>query len=301
MNFRIADTFTDSLATLTGDEQKSVKTTAFDLQLNPTNPGFSLHKLDNAKDKNFWSVRVNTDIRLIVHKTSDSLLLCYVGHHDNAYQWAEKRKLEIHPRTGAAQLVEIRERIEEITVAKYIEIERPMVAKPVLFAKHSDDELLGYGVPVEWLNDVRQATEDTILELAHLSGIGIKPHEMGVFVRSEAELDRAILAVSAALLNYKALDDHVETVNGHVSICTMHLAKDLEFRAVVVMACDDEVIPSQQRIETVTDDADLEDVYETERHLLYVACTRARDHLLITSGDIPSEFIDDLNVRGYEK
>jgi len=229
------------------------------------------------------------------------LLLCYVGHHDNAYQWAEKRKLEIHPRTGAAQLVEIRERIEEITVAKYIEIERPMVAKPVLFTKHSDDELLGYRVPVDWLNDVRQATEDTILELAHLSGIGIKPHEMGVFVRSEAELDRAILAVSAALLNYKALDDHVETVNGHVSICTMHLAKDLEFRAVVVMACDDEVIPSQQRIETVTDDADLEDVYETERHLLYVACTRARDHLLITSGDIPSEFIDDLNVRGYEK
>ncbi len=35
MNFRIADTFTDSLARLTGDEQKAVKTTAFDLQINP--------------------------------------------------------------------------------------------------------------------------------------------------------------------------------------------------------------------------------------------------------------------------
>ena len=128
MNFRIADTFTDSLAKLTGEEQKAVKTTAFDMQLNPANPGFSFHKLDKAKDKNFWSVRVNTDIRLIVHKTSDSLLLCYVGHHNNAYQWAEKRKLEIHPRTGAAQLVEIRERIEEITVAKYIEIEQPLAA-----------------------------------------------------------------------------------------------------------------------------------------------------------------------------
>jgi superfamily I DNA/RNA helicase/mRNA-degrading endonuclease RelE of RelBE toxin-antitoxin system len=690
MNFRIADTFTDSLAKLTSDEQKAVKTTAFDMQLNPANPGFSFHKLDKAKDKNFWSVRVNTDIRLIVHKTSDSLLLCYVDHHNNAYQWAERRKLETHPKTGAAQLVEIRERIEEITVAKYIEVERPAAAKPVLFAKHSDDELLGYGVPVDWLNDVRQATEDTILELAdhlpgeaaealldlavgvtpkkpepankgvdpfyhpdaqrrfrvmnnveelaqaldyswekwtvflhpaqrqlverdyngparvsgsagtgktivalhravflarkhpearvllttfsdtlasalstklkrlivttprlgerlevhaldaiglrlfefkeakidlasrpvirqlletasknvtehkfnlhfllteweqvvdawqldswesyrdvkrlgrktrlpepqrqllwsifqqvctslnnlnlitraemftrlanhyaenshppfdfvvidesqdidvaqlrflaalavnrsnglffagdlgqrifqqafswkslgvdirgrsrtlhinyrtshqirmqadhllgpsvsdvdgniedrkgtvsvfngpppsvlmlespkneiesvakwldHLSGIGIKPHEIGVFVRSEAELARAIAAVSAASLNYKALDEHVETVNGHVSVCTMHLAKGLEFRAVVVMACDDEVIPSQQRIEMVTDDADLENVYETERHLLYVACTRARDHLLVTSGDIPSEFIDDLKI-----
>ena len=58
MEFRIADTFTDSLARLTGDEQKAVKTTAFDLQLNPANPGMSFHKLDKAKDKNFWSVRV---------------------------------------------------------------------------------------------------------------------------------------------------------------------------------------------------------------------------------------------------
>src|SRR5437773_2462282 len=76
MEFRIADTFTDSLTRLTGDEQKAVKTTAFDLQLNPANPGMSFHKLDKAKDKNFWSVRVNKDIRLIVHRTSASMLLC---------------------------------------------------------------------------------------------------------------------------------------------------------------------------------------------------------------------------------
>ena len=60
--FRIADTFTDSLARLTGDEQKAAKTTAFDLQLNPAAPGLSFHKLDKAKDKNFWSVRVSSDI-----------------------------------------------------------------------------------------------------------------------------------------------------------------------------------------------------------------------------------------------
>src|SRR3954467_12679239 len=109
MEFRIADTFTDSLARLTGDEQKAVKTTAFDLQLNPANPGMSFHKLEKAKDKNFWSIRVNGDIRLIVHRTAGSLLLCYVDHHDAAYDWAERRKLETHPKTGAAQIVEIRE------------------------------------------------------------------------------------------------------------------------------------------------------------------------------------------------
>ncbi len=90
MNFRIADTFTDRLARLTGNEQKAVKTTAFDLQMNPAGPGMSFHKIDRAKDRNFWSVRVNADIRLVVHQMPDSLLLCYVDHHDQAYDWARR-------------------------------------------------------------------------------------------------------------------------------------------------------------------------------------------------------------------
>ncbi len=80
MEFRIADTFTDSLNRLSGQEQKAVKTTAFDLQLNPVHPSMQFHKLDRAKDPDFWSVRVSRDIRLIVHKTASSLLLCYVDH-----------------------------------------------------------------------------------------------------------------------------------------------------------------------------------------------------------------------------
>ena len=90
------------------------------------------------------------------------------------------------------------------------------------------------------------------------------------------------------------LDEHVESSNGRVSICTMHLAKGLEFRAVAVMACDDDVIPLQERIETVGDESDLMEVYDTERQLLYVACTRARDQLLVTSVDPASEFLEDL-------
>ena len=82
MEFRIADTFTDSLAKLSGDEQKAVKTAAFDLQLNAAQPGLQFHRLDKAKDPHFWSVRVSLDVRLIVHRTGTSLLLCYVNHHD---------------------------------------------------------------------------------------------------------------------------------------------------------------------------------------------------------------------------
>ncbi|MBA4395252.1 MAG: hypothetical protein C0407_17010 [Desulfobacca sp.] len=134
----------------------------------------------------------------------------------------------------------------------------------------------------QWLTDRKQE--------------GLAPNEIGLFVRSSAQLARARSAVEKAELPYKVLDEYVETISGHVSIGTMHLAKGLEFRAVAVIACDDEVIPLQERIETVTDDSDLEEVYETERHLLYVACTRARDYLLVTSGDNPSEFLDDLRI-----
>lgn len=170
MEFRIADTFTDSLSRLTAQEQKAVKTTAFDLQLNPSAPGFSFHKLDRAKDPNFWSVRVDADIRLIVHRTQSSLLLVYVDHHDAAYKWAERRKIERHPTTGAMQLVEIRERVEEIEIVR----PKPATAtgaapKPALFANLRKMELMGFGVPEEWVDDVRRVNEDDLFDvLVHL-------------------------------------------------------------------------------------------------------------------------------------
>lgn len=706
MDFRISDTFSDSLGRLTGDEQKAVKTTAFDLQMSPAAPGMQFHKLDKARDKNFWSVRVNRDIRLIVHKSAGSLLLCYVGHHDDAYRWAERRKLETHPKTGAAQLVEIRETVKEITVPRYVEVEQPAPAKkaaeapvsyaskPLLFSHTPENDLLSYGVPQEWMPDVRKATEDSLfaiaehlpheaaealLELAtggrpqarvaepvkadpfahpdaqrrfrvmanpeelqralefpwekwtvflhpaqrdlverdysgparisgsagtgktivalhravHLArqnpdarvllttfsetlasalrtrlrrlignepkigerlevhGIGaigrrlfetafgkpmianpqqiqeilgkaagktpeqrfsrhflwtewtdivdpwqvkgweeykevqrlgrktrlgekqrtalwaifdatrtalakeglitpaemfrrvaeklkdykhppfdfavvdeaqdlgvaelrflgalggnrpnglffagdlgqrifqtpfswkslgldvrgrsqtlkinyrtthqirrhadrllpesladvdgnvegrkgtvsvfegvpptvrtfdeeqseaagvgawlterlkagLKPHEIGIFVRSKPQIERALAAVNVAQAKAVMLTESVETRADHVAVSTMHLAKGLEFRAVAVMACDDEVIPLQERIESVTDESDLEEVYSTERHLLYVACTRARDHLLVTGAKPASEFLDDLVIRNQD-
>lgn len=687
MEFRIADTFVDSLNKLNNDEQKAVKTAVFDLQINPANPGMSFHKLDRAQDPNFASVRVSRDIRLIVHRSQNSLLICYVDHHDPAYRWAQRRKLVTHPKTGAAQLVEIRETVKEIVIPQYVTEKRP---KPALFKDISEEDLLGYGVPPEWLEDVRNATEDDYLtladhlpeeaaeallelavggtprtlpqpatvpdpfehpdalrrfrrmdnvdelsraleypwekwtiflhpaqrrfatedyngparvsgsagtgktvvalhravhladqnresrvllvtfsetlaralinklrrlihhkpllgeqievyaldalaerlhgfniakpnlatpeeihtllaeaaqkidahafssnflrtewrqvvdawqlkswedyrnvarlgrktrlpeskrqlawqifeqvrkelqaqnlstypalygaltayyaaknrspfdfivvdeaqdlsipqlkfmaslagnrpnslffagdlgqrifqqpfswkslgvdvrgrsktlrinyrtshqirmradkllgpEIADVDGItesrrdtisvfngpdpiietfdsqnaekeavaawlqerlddGYQPEEIGVIVRSDAELSRAQSALDSAGLKYKLLNQNVETTVGSISLASMHLAKGLEFRAVAVMACDDEVIPLQERIETVADNTELEEVYNTERHLLYVACTRARDHLLVTSTEPSSEFLDDMRM-----
>lgn len=688
MDFRIADTFTNSLAKLTSEEQKLVKTTAFDLQLNRSNPGDSFHKLDRAKDKNFWSVRVSRDIRIIVHKSESSLLLCYVDHHDKAYDWASRRKLEVHPKTGAAQIIEIRESVQEIVKRVYVTHEVEAIVRHP-FEKISDDIFMSLGVPREWIDDVKKANEENmfdilqhlpneaseaLLEIAtgdrkpelvpaiqvenpfehpdaqrrfrvltnrdeleraldfpwdkwavflhpsqkqivefnfsgparvsgsagtgktivalhravylarkyeesrvllttfskilanalkvklrrlvsneprlaerievvsideigqrlarlnlgivnvatinriselikserernpsikysqnfllsefievvdawrltsweeyrdfkrlgrktrlpenqrlllwtifsstisrleelklktnavifyelaeHIRKTGIKPfdfaivdeaqdisvyhlrflatlgldkpnalffagdmgqrifqqpfswrsvgvdirgraktltinyrtshqirshsdkllapeisdvdgntesrkttisvfdgpkpemrsfkepiaesdfvgfwlrnlinsgiapHEIGVFVRSENEIKRALAAIIGAKVDYVILDENVETLTTKVSISTMHLAKGLEFKAVVVMACDDEIIPLQERMESVTDNSDLEEVYNTERHLLYVACTRARERLLLTSVEPSSEFLGDFD------
>lgn len=684
MQFRIADTFLDSLSKLSNEDQKAVKTTVFDLQVDPSNPGLDYHKMERVQDPNFASVRVSRDLRVIVHRSKGDLLICYAGHHEDAYQWAARRKLEVHPTTGAAQMVEIREKVEERVIPAYVVEER---RKPLVFAGRSDEELLAYGVPPEWLGDVKAADEDSLLELAshlpaeaanalldlavgkapavapgpvatspfdhpdalrrfrtmgdvdelaraleypwekwsvflhpeqrrfvegsyngparvsgsagtgktvvalhravflarqnpdsrvllttfsdplanalksklhilifnqprlgeqievlamdamaeHLytlnfgkpaivsreklrsllseaskslggspfslnfllneweqvvdawqlesweayrdvprlgrktklaesqrqslwaifakvqaalkqenlltmAGVfnrltshyssgkrspydfivvdeaqdvsiaqlkllaalgrdrpnglffagdlgqrifqqpfswkslgievrgrsktlrvnyrtshqiraqadkllepeitdvdgnvekrnetislfngpppvirsfedeereqaavttwlkdsldhGLVPGEIGVFVRSEAQLPRAQAALDAAGLPYKILDQKIEMESGKVSLCTMHLAKGLEFRAVVVMACDDDVIPLQERIETASDSSDLEEVYNTERQLLYVACTRARDHLLVTAVNPASEFLQDL-------
>ena len=122
-------------------------------------------------------------------------------------------------------------------------------------------------------------------------------NEIGVFVRSAAQVGRARQALDAAGIAYVLLDERTEALGARAAISSMHLAKGLEFRAVAVMACDDEIVPLQERIEVVGDDADLKDVYETERQLLYVACTRARDHLLVTGVDPASEFLADLEGR----
>ena len=126
--------------------------------------------------------------------------------------------------------------------------------------------------------------------------IGLSPEEVAIFVRSEDEVSRATAAVDAAGMEHQTIEEAADSPSSKVIVGTMHLAKGMEFRAVAVIACDEEVIPSQDRIESIAEDGELEEVYNTERHLLYVACTRARDFLLITGVRPGSEFLADLGV-----
>lgn len=168
MKFLIADSFTKALGKLTSQEQSAAKITVFDMQQDPASPGLSFHRIDKSKDPNFWSIRCNRDIRIIVHKTSNSFLVAYVDHHDDAYKWAERRRIERHPKTGAAQIVEVRERVEEIAIPSYVHA-APEPTKPsapkTLFTKLDNEDLLSIGVPEDWLADVSQASEENFFEL----------------------------------------------------------------------------------------------------------------------------------------
>ncbi len=111
---------------------------------------------------------------------------------------------------------------------------------------------------------------------------GIEPTEIGLFVRSPEVIGRARAALEAS------------GFADRVVVSVMHLAKGLEFRAVAVMACDQDILPLESRIAEAADEGELDDIYETERQLLYVSCTRARDRLLVTGVAPGSEFLKDL-------
>jgi len=251
MEFRIADTFTDSLIKLTSQEQKAVKTTAFDLQLNPAHSGLRFHKLDRAKDPNFWSISVNMDIRIIVHRTKASLMLCYVDHHEDAYTWAQRRKIERHPKTGAAQLVEVRERVEEVIIQQPVTVPAAVAPKPPLFTDVPEDDLLEYGVPPEWLEDVQKATNDTLwdiidhlpqeasdalLELA-IGGKPKKPPFFGDLASVTGVLGVAAITTAPSLslrdlASFKSSDQTLESLQEEWSVSFSHPDAQRRFRVM---------------------------------------------------------------------
>jgi superfamily I DNA/RNA helicase len=151
--------------------------------------------------------------------------------------------------------------------------------------------------PVPTITECADEADEIEKVAAHLRAAiedGVSPAEIGIFARSSDYLSRCRAAVTAAGLEGRQLTERAEDFGDRVSIGTMHFAKGLEFKIVVVMACDDEALPLQSRVDEATDEDELREVFETERHLFYVACTRARDRLHISGVRPTSEFLADL-------
>jgi hypothetical protein len=155
-----ADSFYDSLAALSSDDQDRVKVAAFDFERSPDHPSFQLHRVHGAQDPNFWSARVNDDLRLILYRDGDDTVFSYAAHHDAAYRWAERTRYVVNPELGAIQAITTEHRIEEVVDV----VRRKETRGPLLFEEHDDDYLMRLDVPEPWLPAVKAADEGAFSE-----------------------------------------------------------------------------------------------------------------------------------------
>ncbi len=161
MAVALANSFLGSLIGLNRGEQKSAAEFVDKFQANPAHPGLSLERIVHGKEKNLWSGRVTQGLRAILHKEGDFWSILYVGQHDDAYHWAERRSVERNPRTGALQVVVAPETVTE----KLSEYKAPET-QPPLFKKFQDDYLLSLGLPESWLPAIRLLkTDEQLLEI----------------------------------------------------------------------------------------------------------------------------------------
>jgi hypothetical protein len=171
----LSQDFLLQLAKLPANVQSKVMKWAVQFQSDPTNPGINYEKINGARDPNLRSVRLDRDWRGIVFKpnSGDVYVLLYVDRHDDAYRWAENRKLAINPVTGAMQLVILESVAERAPTGSPGPVEPPVAAtasaesvgsaRP-LFAELSDGELLSLGVPEDLLGVVRSVASEEQLD-----------------------------------------------------------------------------------------------------------------------------------------
>ncbi|MFC2993402.1 UvrD-helicase domain-containing protein [Halomonas tibetensis] len=161
-----SDKYFDSLLKLTPNEQSQANKAVMLFQQDPQHGGLHYEKLTAFKDSKLRSIRANQDVRIILAaaEKEDLYLMLYVAHHEPAYAWAAKRKVEINPNTGSLQVFTVEERREEAAPAPSSAPELPG-----LFDTIRDRQLLQLGVPEEALGLVRSMRIEADLETAHLN------------------------------------------------------------------------------------------------------------------------------------
>ena len=138
MNFYQAHTYWESLQKLKSTEgaQKAVIESVSLLLEDDKHLGLNLHPLEHAKDQNMWSARARRGIRIILHRTNVDTVLLYADLHEPAYKWGENRVLKAHPKTGAMQIIVVREEEEIVKVPVFVQEE---VKKPPPLAHIPED------------------------------------------------------------------------------------------------------------------------------------------------------------------
>lgn len=143
----ISSDFLTAFARLPRQVQGKVTEFVNKFRNNPMSPGINYEKLNSGIDKKIYSVRIDDTYRGIVVRQQETgvYLLLWVDHHDEAYQWASRKRCEVNPKTGAIQVFDVQTVVEQASAPE----------KVALFALAKDDELLKLGVPEVQLNLVR--------------------------------------------------------------------------------------------------------------------------------------------------
>lgn len=163
----LAQDFLLQLAKLPVSVHSKVMKWAIQFQADPRSTGINYENIQGAKDPNLKSVRLDRDWRGIVFKpdTGDVYVLLFVAHHDDAYRWAENRKLTINPVTGAMQLITLEQVVEQTSAPQSPSAEATQPTDlPPLFGALSDTDLMSLGVPEELLPTVRSLRSEEALD-----------------------------------------------------------------------------------------------------------------------------------------
>lgn len=163
----LSQDFLLQLAKLPVNVHTKVMKWAILFQTDPKSTSINYENINGARDPNLKSVRLDKDWRGIVFKpnTGDVYVLLYVDHHDDAYRWAETRKLTINPVTGAMQLVMVESVVQQVEVPAVDAVTQSTSAKTrALFEALSDRELMSIGVPAESLASVRSISAEEHLD-----------------------------------------------------------------------------------------------------------------------------------------
>ena len=151
----ISKTFSASTKKLSNTDRGRVLDFLTKFMEDPSSPGLNFETIEGAKDRSMKSARITQGLRTILHQGEGMLTLLYAGHHEDAYRWAENRRVENHPVTGTLQIVETSESVQaEITATA------PAYEAPKVFADYDDDYLVSLGLPEDWLTITRQIQND---------------------------------------------------------------------------------------------------------------------------------------------
>lgn len=167
MQVAFAKTYFEALTKLTPNEQSLVNKALLKFQADPNLPGLNYEKLGACRDDKMRSLRVNQDVRIILASASKQqiYLVLHVDHHNDAYAWAQNRKVEINPNTGSLQVFDVQESIEAVAATQ------PSADVLLPLASHKDKHLLQLGVPAEQLQLVKSFKDEQDLEQAVANGV----------------------------------------------------------------------------------------------------------------------------------